>query len=125
MLVASGGLGRDVSWALRMLSVPLLGEIIYQPRLMRLLGVSDRLFYRQPTFPDGFLPEASRSDPESRRVTIRAIRSCITLFGQKKRCQMLGRLQGLAAPIMAVWGTEDRYIPVSHAYLIGRGAAWD
>ena len=33
---------------------------------------------------------------------------------------MLGRLQGLAAPIMTVWGREDRYIPVSHANLIGR-----
>ncbi len=120
MLVASGGLGRDVSWALRIVSVPLLGELIYQPRLMRLLGVGNRLFYRPPTLPDGFRPESSRSDPESRRVTIQAIRSCITLFGQKKRCQILDRLEGLAAPIMTVWGTEDRYIPVSHAHLIGR-----
>ena len=103
-----------------MVSVPLLGELIYQPRLIRLSGASNRLFYRPPTFPDGFLPESSRLDPESRRVTIKAIRSCITLFGQKKRCQMLLRLQGLAAPIMTVWGTEDRYIPVSHAYRIGR-----
>ena len=120
VLVASGGLGRDVSWALRIVSVPLLGELIYQPRLMSLLGISNRLFYRPPAFPDGFRPESSRSDPESRRVTIQAIRSCITLFGQRKRCQILGRLEGLAVPIMTVWGTEDRYIPVSHAYLIGR-----
>jgi len=122
VLVASGGLGRDVSWALRIVSVPVLGELIYQPRLLRLLGVSNRLFYRPPAFPEGFLSESSRSrsHPESRRVTIRAIRSCITLFGQKKRCQILDRLEGLEAPIMTVWGTEDRYIPVSHAYLIGR-----
>ena len=120
VLVASGGLGRDVSWALRILSVPVLGELIYQPMLLRLLGVSNRLFYRPPSFPDGFLPEPSRDDPESRRVTIKAIRSCITLFGQKEDCQILDRLEGLEAPIMTVWGTEDRYIPVSHAYLIGR-----
>jgi pimeloyl-ACP methyl ester carboxylesterase len=120
VLVASGGLGRDVSWALRILSVPLLGELIYQPMLLRMLGVGNRLFYRPPAFPDGFLPESSRSDPESRRVTIKAIRSSITLFGQKKRWRILDRLAGLAAPILTVWGTEDRYIPVSHAHLIGR-----
>ena len=122
VLVASGGLGRDVSWALRIVSVPVLGELIYQPRLLRLLKVSDRLFYRSPPFPDGFLPESYRSssNSESRRVTVQAIRSCITLFGQRRRCQILNRLEGLAAPIMTVWGREDRYLPVSHAYLIGR-----
>ena len=122
VLVASGGLGRHVSWALRIVSVPVLGELIYQPRLLRLLRVSNRLFYRPSAMPDGVLAESyrSRSDPESRRVTIEAIRSCITLFGQKRRCQILDRLGGLAAPIMTVWGTEDRYIPVSHAYLTGR-----
>ena len=85
-----------------------------------MLRVGNMLFYRLPAFPEGFLPESSRSDPESRRVTIEAIRSCITLFGQRKRCQILDRLEGLAAPIMTVWGMEDRYIPVSHAYFIGR-----
>ena len=54
VLVASGGLGRDVSWALRILSVPVLAELIYQPRLLRLLGVSNRLFYR-PTALSGRL----------------------------------------------------------------------
>ena len=120
VLVASGGLGRDVSWALRILSVPVLGELIYQPTLLRMLGVGNRLFYRPPAFPEGFLPGPERLDPESRRATIKAVRSGITLFGQKKRCRIIDRLAGLAVPIMTVWGTEDRYIPVSHAHLIGR-----
>ena len=122
VLVASGALGRDVSWALRIVSVPVLGELIYQPRLLRLRGVSSRLFYRPPAFPDAFLSESyrSRSHPESRRVTIQAIRSGINLFGQRRRYHILGRLEGLAAPIMTVWGREDKYVPVSHAYLIGR-----
>jgi pimeloyl-ACP methyl ester carboxylesterase len=120
VLVASGGLGRDVSWALRILSVPVLGELIYQPMLLRMLGAGNRLFYRPPAFPEGFLPGPERLDPESRRATIKAVRSGITLFGQKKRCRIIDRLAGLAMPIMTVWGTEDRYIPVSHAHLIGR-----
>ena len=122
VLVASAGLGRDVSWGLRIVSVPVIGELIYQPMFLRLLNISNRLFYRPSAFPDGFLAESyrSRSNPESRRVTIEAIRSCITLFGQRRRCQILDRLGGLAAPIMTVWGTGDRYVPVSHAYLIGR-----
>ena len=120
VLVASGGLGRDVSWALRILSVPVLGELIYQPTLLRMLGVGNRLFYRPPAFPEGFLPGPERLDPESRRATIKAVRSGITLFGQKKRCRIIDRLAGLAVPIMTVWGTEDRYIPVSHAHLMGR-----
>lgn len=120
VLVASGGLGRDVSWALRILSVPVLGELIYQPMLLRMLGVGNRLFYRPPAFPEGFLPGPERLDPESRRATIKAVRSGITLFGQKKRCRIIDRLAGLAVPIMTVWGTEDRYIPVSHAHLMSR-----
>ena len=33
VLVAPGGLGRHVTWLLRFLSVPMLGELFYQPRL--------------------------------------------------------------------------------------------
>ena len=122
VLVASAGLGHDVSWTLRILSVPVLGELIYQPRLLRLARVRNKLFYRPPPSPNDSMLESYRSSshPQSRRATIQAIRSCVTLFGQRRRCQIQDRLEGLPAPIMTVWGAEDRYIPVSHAYLNGR-----
>ncbi|PKB79909.1 MAG: hypothetical protein BZY88_11005 [SAR202 cluster bacterium Io17-Chloro-G9] len=121
VLIASGGLGRDVSWGLRILSVPVLGELVYRPRFLSLLKISNRVFYRPQEIPEGSLSDLhrSRSSPESRRATIQAIRACVTLFGQKSRCRILDRLEGLEAPIMTVWGTEDRYIPVSHANMIG------
>ena len=56
-LVASGGFGRRVSWLLRIISVPILGEILYQPRLNSKMGLTRRLFYRPPDILEELLPK--------------------------------------------------------------------
>ena len=63
VLVSSGGLGRDVSWFLRIVSLPALGELMYHRRQSRILGVGKKVFYRTPANLDDLLTESSRIGP--------------------------------------------------------------
>lgn len=122
VLVASGGLGRRVSWVLRLMSVPGLGELIYHPKLQNDNDLSRQLFFQPPPFLEDVLREMSRvrNLPGSRRATLKGVRSSVNLFGQRQRRYILHRLKGLSKPMMTVWGEEDRILPVSHAATVRR-----
>lgn len=118
VLVAAGGIGRDVTWFLRMASLPLLGGLAYQPRLSAIGGMDRRvLFHRPPPFADEFLSELRRVQalPGSRQAALRSIRSGVNLGGLRKERLILDRLPWLEAPVLTVWGENDRVLPVEHA----------
>ena len=60
VLVAPGGLGRQISWFLRLMSVPLVGELIYRPWIHDRVGFTKQIFHRPPDFLDDLLPEMFR-----------------------------------------------------------------
>jgi 4,5:9,10-diseco-3-hydroxy-5,9,17-trioxoandrosta-1(10),2-diene-4-oate hydrolase len=120
VLVAAGGLGREVSWTLRIVSLPLLGEIVYQPRLQKLLDLDRRIFYHPPPVLAEIQPEMHRvrSLPGVRRAGIQAIRSSINPLGLRKQHYILPQLRQLDAPLLTVWGEDDPVLPVSHAHTL-------
>lgn len=117
VLVCSGGFGRRVSWLLRILSVPLLGNLVYQLWLNNKMGVTKRLFYRTPPILDELLPEMERMKllPGAREAVLSALRSTVTLRGIRNQAYILERLKDSAVPLMTVWGTNDTIIPAVHA----------
>ena len=116
-LVGSGGFARRVSWLLRALSVPVLGDIVYQPWVNEKMGITKRLFHRPPAILEELLPEMNRMRqlPGARAAVLRSIRSSITLRGVRKAGYILDPLKNSDVPLMTVWGAEDRIIPVQHA----------
>ena len=123
VLVASGGMGRDVSWFLRAVSLPLLGGLAYRPGLAA-IGRMDRkvLFHHPPPFADEFLSELRRVQalPGSRQAALQSIRSGVNLGGLRKEWLILDRLPRLEVPVLTVWGENDRVLPVEHASSIRR-----
>ena len=117
VLVGSGGLGYRVSWFLRIASLPVLGDLIYHPRLQNGDGLVKRVFHRPPSFLPEVLPEMQRVRelPGSRRAALQSIRSSINLLGLRRDRYVLHRLQRSPVPLMIVWGEEDKVLPVSHA----------
>jgi pimeloyl-ACP methyl ester carboxylesterase len=117
VLVGSGGFGREVSWFLRVISLPVVGDLVYQPWLNNMVGVTKYLFYRPPTILKELLPEMERVKllPGARTAMLRSVRSSINLRGLRKEGYILERLKGSEVPLMTVWGAEDIIIPVSHA----------
>jgi pimeloyl-ACP methyl ester carboxylesterase len=120
VLVASGGLGRRVSWFLRFFSLPILGDLFYQPQLQNVTDFSKRIFFQAPPFLDEVLAEMNRvrALPGARRAGLRAIRSSINFLGQRQLRYILPRLKQLPVPLLTVWGREDNIIPVSQAGVV-------
>ena len=116
-LVCSGGFGRKVSWLLRAISIPVLGNLVYQPWFNSQIGVTKRLFYQPPEILEELLPEMDRMKllPGAKSAVLRSIRSTIDPRGIRKEAYILERLKDSKVPLMTIWGENDRIIPVRYA----------
>ena len=122
VLIGSGGLGREVSWILRLLTLPgaeYLMPLFFPPMVVEggtELGkaMHDR-GWGVPHLGEMWRAYASLSQAENRRAFVKTIRSVIDPGGQTVNAS--DRLYLAAAmPTLLVWGDQDGIIPVEHAY---------
>jgi pimeloyl-ACP methyl ester carboxylesterase len=121
-LVDAGGLGREVSWLLRFVTLPgaeyVLPALFLAPvrdwgdsilSFLKDRGVrSDRATEMWRSF-------ASLTDPANRAAFVRTMRAVIEPGGQA--VSAMDRLYlAEKMPTLIVWGDRDKIIPVSHAY---------
>jgi pimeloyl-ACP methyl ester carboxylesterase len=122
VLVDSGGLGREVNWMLRFMTLPgseYVMPVIF-PGFVRDWG--DRLFrtindrgIRLGRIAEMWNAYASLAEADNRQAFARTIRSVIDPGGQT--VSAMDRLYlASAMPTLIVWGERDDIIPVSHAY---------
>ena len=113
VLVAAAGLGRRLSWPLRLISIPVVGELIYKPHMIGKAAIIKRIFFRPPTILDDIMPEMLRVRclPHAPQVMLRSVRSGVNLLGLRPKHKLLHRLRDLPVPVLAVWGAEDQVIP--------------
>jgi pimeloyl-ACP methyl ester carboxylesterase len=122
VVVGSGGLGREVSWTLRALTLPgaeyLLPALF--PRFLRKPGDKLGKFFhargiRAPHVSEMWSAYTSLTETENRRAFARTLRAVIDPGGQS--VSALDRLYLAAAvPTLIVWGELDGIIPVAHAH---------
>ena len=114
-LVASGGLGREVGWLLRLASIPFFVERFGQP----FMGPCTRLTLRVA---GSLLGEKDieqltsiNAQRGSARAFARTVRDVIDWRGQRRTFfQRVSELRRLP-PIAVFWGDRDGIIPVAHA----------
>jgi len=122
VLVDSGGLGREVNWMLRFMTLP--GSEYVMPAIFPgfVRDWGDGLFQainsrgiRLGRIAEMWSAYASLADAENRQAFARTIRSVIDPGGQT--VSAMDRLY-LAAPMptLIIWGDRDDIIPVRHAY---------
>jgi pimeloyl-ACP methyl ester carboxylesterase len=122
VLVDAGGLGRELSWILRLATLP--GAEYVTPGLfpgfLGSWGDSIVKFFGDRGFRNAEALEMWRAyksltEGESRRAFIRTMRSVIDPGGQSvsaaDRLYLAARM-----PTLIVWGDRDRIIPLDHAY---------
>lgn len=122
VLVGSGGLGREVSWLLRLVTLPgfeYLMPLVF-PRRVAEAGTDvgralSRVGLGSARFGEMWRSYASLAGAEDRKAFVRTIRGVIEPGGQTVNA--LDRLY-LAShlPTLIVWGDRDEIIPVEHAH---------
>jgi len=122
VLVGSGGLGREVSWLLRLLTLPgaeyLMPIAFPKPIVDRATEVGRRLGrrnIRSARLGEMWRAYSSLAGATNRKAFVRTMRGVIEPTGQT--INATDRLY-LAAHVstMIVWGDHDGIIPVAHAY---------
>jgi len=121
VLVGSGGLGREVSWLLRMLTLPgaeyLMPVAFPKPIVDRATSVGRQLAkrnIRSPKLAEMWRAYSSLAGAQNRSAFVRTMRGVIEPRGQTVNAT--DRLY-LAAhiPTLILWGDHDGIIPVAHA----------
>ena len=122
VLVDSGGLGREVTFYLRMLTVPGF-ESVFPLVCTPLLRDAGNLVatwlgragvQSTPASQEVWRSYASLTDAKSRRAFFRSVRDVIDFSGQA--VSALSRLYRAARlPTLIMWGAQDPFIPVRHA----------
>jgi pimeloyl-ACP methyl ester carboxylesterase len=122
VLVASGGLGREVSWLLRILTLPgaeyLMPLWFPKPLVDRATEVGralGRRDIRHPWLGEMWRAYSSLAGAPNRRAFVRTMRGVIEPGGQSfdatDRLYLAARV-----PTLIVWGDQDAMIPVEHAH---------
>ena len=122
VLIGSGGLGREVSWLLRLLTLPGAEYLmpLFFPGFVRDRGneLGKALHKRGwgvPHVGEMWRAYESLGQAENRQAFVRTLRSVIDPGGQMVNAT--DRLYLAAAmPTMIVWGENDGIIPVEHAH---------
>ncbi len=122
VLIGSGGLGPDVGWILRVLAAPgaeFVMPVIAPAPILRagnaLRSWLSSAGLRSPRGAEVWAAYSSFADSAARDAFLRTLRSVVDYRGQA--VSALNRLnvrEGL--PVLAIWGEEDKIIPVDHAY---------
>lgn len=122
VLVSSGGLGSEVSWLLRALTLPgveYLMPVLF-PSFVRDAGnaLSRKLRglgLRAPRLEEEWRTYVSLTEPGNRPSFMRTLRSVVDPAGQAvsatDRLYLTSRV-----PTLIIWGRHDRMIPVEHAF---------
>lgn len=118
VLVSSAGFGREIRWPLRLLTLPLVDRFVERPTREQARSALENQVFDPASITPEFAAEVFTTwqQPGTRRAFLRGLRSNITLFGVKRWRRHLRRVSVLAVPVLIVWGANDRYIPVRHAY---------
>jgi pimeloyl-ACP methyl ester carboxylesterase len=129
VLVASGGLGREVTWFLRALSLPGVEYVMPLGFSKPLIGASNRvgrllgrLDIRAPKLGELWRGYSSLADAPNRHAFVRTMRGVIDVGGQtvsaNDRLYLAARV-----PTLIVWGDRDAVLPVEHGRAAHRAIA--
>ncbi|MGA2520784.1 MAG: alpha/beta fold hydrolase [Acidimicrobiales bacterium] len=122
VLVDAGGLGREVSWMLRAMTLPATEYVLPVLFSSPVRSVGDSVFgflhdrgIRHARATEIWRSFTSLTESSSRQAFIRTMRAVIDPGGQSvsaiDRLYLTGNM-----PTLIVWGDKDKIIPLVHAY---------
>jgi pimeloyl-ACP methyl ester carboxylesterase len=114
-LIASGGLGREVSFELRLASLPWVVEHLGQPFMAHVAAHALRAVGGVLNADEALWLSEVNARPGTARAFARTVRDVINVGGQRRH--FLDRAREIKAfpPIALYWGRADRVIPYAHA----------
>ncbi|MCP4599588.1 MAG: alpha/beta fold hydrolase [Proteobacteria bacterium] len=116
--VSSAGLGKEADIGTRVLTIPMLGEIMMRPNRSGIETFLKNLIYDQSLVDDEMieLNFNMSSQPSAQTTLFKTLRAMSNLSGQKKSVYnfIINGLTTFSKPLFILWGRDDPVVPVSH-----------
>ena len=120
ILIDSGGLGRQFTITLRILTIPIVGELLSNVSRKNCGKKFRYMVYNPNIVQKNWIDlECTMANiPGVQKTILKALRSGATVFGGKKKIltPILPKLESIKARTLIIWGKNDRVIPLKYAY---------
>jgi pimeloyl-ACP methyl ester carboxylesterase len=118
VLVGSAGLGKEISLYARLVTLPVLGSILENPRIGGTRFMLNNVFHDRSFASQDLVDELyrCRKMPGATSAVVRILKNTVNLWGVRKKYLLLDELKRLTPPLMVIWGAQDPIMPSSHAY---------
>ena len=125
VLVDSGGLGTEGSLALRLLTLPLVGEWMSRPSRKGVAQSWEDAFYDAALVTEEWVELYYELDslPGNQESMLATLRSLANLRGGRDEvlAPIRDNLGRITSPTLVVWGQQDSVLPVEHARVAEAG----
>jgi len=120
VLADSAGLGREIPLAMRLATIPVLGELMLSPSRAGMAFVLKQLVHDPAVITDDLIDlyyDLNFSQGTAKAV-LAVLRACVTIRGARADVldPVTNTLDNIKIPTLIIWGREDRLFPVGHAY---------
>ncbi len=119
IVVDGAGLGESVSLSLRLLTLPLVGELLLKPRREKTAQALRALYYDPDLITEEMIEHNYEmiTMPGAQRAYLSTVRNLATPFGARNevRDAVTKRLDEIKAPVLLVWGADDKLVPIDDA----------
>ena len=114
VLTAPGGLSRKVGWSLRILTIPLLGDILWRPWRFEARQAMEQVFADRSQISTEMVETwmERRRDPTQRKAFLQLLRRSVGLWGLRGVLDLRDRVQEITCPTLIVWGRNDQVLPL-------------
>jgi pimeloyl-ACP methyl ester carboxylesterase len=117
VLVNSSGLGKKTSFLVRLITLPVIGEVLTKPSRQGVVRQMQMCLYDHSQASDDFIDRAAAIGklPGNQRSVLSVLRGGCNIFGMKKKVvtDFSKCIKRISSPILVIWGRQDRINPVS------------
>ena len=117
VLEGSAGLRNDIAWFLRLMTLPIIGEAITSPTRTSIKNLLKRILYDTSLIEPALIESIyqSRKEPGNKTAMLSILRTGLSLKGLNSELIFIDRLSKINAPVLLLWGRNDKIVPVHHA----------
>jgi pimeloyl-ACP methyl ester carboxylesterase len=117
VLVDPVGLGRGLSPVMRLMTLPVIGNVLTKPSRKGVVRQMQLCLYDPSQASDDFIDRVTAIGtlPGNQRSFLSLLRETANIVGVKKGlvADFSARLKKIKTPILVIWGRQDRILPVS------------
>ncbi len=119
VLIDNAGMGKEVITDFKILSLPIIGELLYKPSLKATAGLWRKIVFDASLVTDELVEKTYQLGvlPGAPKAMLATVRAGISIRGQRANLAgpLLAGAAKIVAPTLIVWGKQDKIIPVAHA----------